>query len=141
VIAAVAIGIGRTAADALIASSTSPAGSPGDLCFDQAAKVLGGINSADAYLRNSLRRLSVADPASPEAKRMKLDVRLAVINAGQSAAHATDICYRAAGSEALGVDSVTQRAWRDINTAIQHAAISTRSYARLGRDIATLPSS
>jgi alkylation response protein AidB-like acyl-CoA dehydrogenase len=139
-IAGVAIGIGQRAADVLITAADSSSTDGDNLSYEQIAKALAGMNSADAYLCNSLRRLSSTDPTSPDMARIRLEARLAIINAGQSAATAVDMCYRMAGSQAFAIDSPAQRAWRDINTAIQHTAISAKSYPRVGRDIATLAS-
>ena len=140
-IAAVAIGIGRRAVAQLVVAAQAASGGgpvPDEIRFDQIARILALIDSSYAYLVDSLRRLVSADPDSADIRRLKAVARLAIINAGQSAESAVEQCYRGAGSQALDVESEAQRALRDIGTAIQHVAISVKSYPRVGRDIAAL---
>jgi hypothetical protein len=63
---------------------------------------------------------------------MRAMLRLAMTHAVQSAAHAVDLVWAAAGSSPVYTSSPLERRFRDIHVATQHAAVGLFSYQTIG---------
>jgi alkylation response protein AidB-like acyl-CoA dehydrogenase len=63
----------------------------------------------------------------------RVQLRLAITNAVQSAKEAVALLYEAAGGAAIYATSPLERCFRDIHVATQHAIVATPSYELFGR--------
>ena len=140
-VAAVPLGIARTAIDAVIAlaSAKTPAGSASlmrDKPTVQAdvarAEVL--LGAARSYLLTTLGELweEVASGAGASVHQRSM-VRLAGTFAAQASAEAVDLMVNAAGGTALFETNPLERCFRDVHACKQHIATSTSNYEMGGR--------
>ena len=60
-------------------------------------------------------------------------VRMACVNAGESAAAAVDLVWGLAGSRAIFEDAGLEQRFRDVHVATQHVALSPRTLQMAGR--------
>ncbi len=140
-VAAVALGVARRALDELVElaagkrplfSSRTLAQSP----FTQIelARAEARLGSARSYL---LGVLGEAWQAARNGQRVGVDVRaairLACVNAAESAAVATDTAYTLAGGTSVYEASLLQRCLRDAHVATQHLMVAPKLYETLGR--------
>ncbi|MDQ3470610.1 MAG: acyl-CoA dehydrogenase family protein, partial [Actinomycetota bacterium] len=140
-IAAVSLGIGRHALDELVAlaegkrplfSSRSLAESP----FTQIelARATARLRSARAYL---LDELAAAWALANERGRIdvatRAAIRLASVNATESAVAATDAAYTLAGGSSVYSSNVLQRCLRDVHMTTQHLMVAPKLHETLGR--------
>ena len=140
--AAVAIGIARHAIDEFTAlAHTKSTRGGGRLA--QTPETHQAAGDAEATLRsarsflvdtvNATWATTIAgDPLAPAAVTL---VRLAAAHATRAAAHAVDRCYQLAGMSPLTRRSRLGRAWLDIHTITQHAAVARRNLLAAGRDL------
>jgi alkylation response protein AidB-like acyl-CoA dehydrogenase len=142
-IAAVPLGIARAAIDTLVelaaGKASGPAGSSVMLRDHARSQTSVGraqalVESANAYLVEALSEVwettQRGDTASLE-QRAKL--RLACVNAAESAAQATELMYRAGGGSTIYERSPLERQFRDVNAALAHAGVSPSLIEDAGR--------
>jgi indole-3-acetate monooxygenase len=140
-IAAVALGIARTAIDELvaIAAGKTPTGSKRVLgergvVQMQVAQAEAALQSSRAWLRAAVDeawegartsgRMSVAQRAT---------LRLAATEATIRAATAVDLMYDAGGGTSIYATSPLQRCFRDVHVVTQHAMVAPSTYELTGR--------
>ncbi len=140
-IAAVPLGIARSAIDAVVAlaAAKTPYGSS-TLLRDKPtvqadvarAEVL--LGSARSFLFSTVDELweEVAGRAAASICRRAM-VRLACAYAAQASAEAVDLMYNAAGGTAIFETGRLERCFRDVHACTQHIATSTSNYEIGGR--------
>ncbi len=140
-IAAVPLGIARSAIDELVAlaAAKTPYGSP-TLLRDKPtvqadvarAEVL--LGSARSYLLAMIGELweEVSGGAAASMRRRGM-VRLACAHAAQASAQAVDLMYNAAGGTAIFETGRLERCFRDVHASTQHIATSGSNYEAGGR--------
>jgi indole-3-acetate monooxygenase len=69
----------------------------------------------------------------PPTLEQRAHVRMACVNAGESAAAAVDLVWGLAGSRAIFEDAGLERRFRDVHAATQHVALSPRTLEMAGR--------
>jgi alkylation response protein AidB-like acyl-CoA dehydrogenase len=140
-IAAVPLGIARSAIDELVAlaSAKTPYGSltllrdkPAVQADVARAEVL--LGSARSYLFSMVGELweDVAGRVAASMQRRAM-VRLACTYAAQAASQAVDLMYNAAGGTAIFESGRLERCFRDVHACTQHIATSTGNYEAGGR--------
>jgi indole-3-acetate monooxygenase len=140
-IASVMLGIADRALEELaqLADVKRPAGSSKTLNQSAVAQVDRAraealVRSARSYLREIVGRaweLTVSGERVPQ--EVRLQARLAASHAGEQAAAAVDLCYKAGGGSAVYATSPLQRCFRDVHTAAAHVMVSPRTYEMVGR--------
>jgi alkylation response protein AidB-like acyl-CoA dehydrogenase len=140
-IAAVPLGIARSAIDAVItlAAAKAPYGSS-TLLRDKPtvqvdvarAEVL--LGSARSYLFSTAAELweEVAGGATASMQRRAM-VRLACAYAAQASAQAVDLMYNVAGGTAIFETGRLERCFRDVHASTQHIATASSNYETGGR--------
>ena len=140
-IAAVSLGIARTAIDELVAlaGGKTPTGSRKRLA-DRAA-VQTQVSEAEALLQSGRALLFDAIGAAWESAcgtgaigtADRARVRLAATHATRSAARAVDLMYDAGGGTSVYRASLLQRCFRDVHVATQHMMVSPATLELTGR--------
>jgi alkylation response protein AidB-like acyl-CoA dehydrogenase len=140
-IAAVALGIARTAIDELvrIAGGKTPTGSKRLLgergvVQMQVAQAEAALESSRAWLRavvDEAWETARSSGAIPVAQRSAL--RLAATEATARATHAVDLMYDAGGGTSIYATSPLQRCFRDVHVVTQHAMVASSTYELTGR--------
>jgi len=138
-VGAVPIGIARGAIEELtrLARTRKRAGRP----LAEDATVQQGIARAEIHARaaESLLLEAVDDMwrtvkrGKPPTLEQRAHVRMACVNAGESAAAAVDLVWGLAGSRAIFEDAALERRFRDVHAATQHVALSPRTLEMAGR--------
>jgi indole-3-acetate monooxygenase len=140
-IAAVPVGIARTAIDAAVELAQVKTPFRSSLLLRDRATFQAAVGRAEA-LWGSARSFLLAtvsdlwDEVSSGAAasiRRRASVRLACTQAAQSAAQAVDLMYNAGGGTSLYESSRLERCFRDVHACTQHIATSTDSYEAAGR--------
>ena len=67
------------------------------------------------------------------ALEQRVQLRAGCVNAGLSAAAAVDIMYRLGGAASIFEGNRIERCFRDVHTAVQHAALAPRTLELIGR--------
>jgi alkylation response protein AidB-like acyl-CoA dehydrogenase len=146
-LAAVALGIGRHAIDALkeLAVSKVPVGTMASLrerpiAQLQLGEAEGALRAAQAYLCSSIAESWKRGEAG---EAFDLDAlasaRLASVTAGKLAARTVDLVYDAAGISAMHTALPIERCWRDVHAVTQHVTMNTARYEAAGRVLFGLP--
>ena len=140
--AAVAVGIARHAIDEFAALAHTKSARGGGRLADtaEAHEVVGDaeavLRSARSFLVDAVNAswatTIAGDPLTPDTVTL---VRLAAAHATRAAAHAVDRCYQLAGMSPLARRSRLGRAWLDIHTITQHAAVARRNLFGAGSDL------
>jgi alkylation response protein AidB-like acyl-CoA dehydrogenase len=140
-IAAVALGIARSAVDTLIelAADKTPTGSRRRLADRAAiqievAQAEAALRSARSFLNETVAatwELALAEGAIPIDRRALL--RLAATHAAISAAQAVDRMYNAGGGTSVYATNLLQRHFRDIHVLTQHMMVAPATYELTGR--------
>ena len=60
-------------------------------------------------------------------------LRIACVNAAQSAARAVDLVFSVAGNSAIQASAPIERCWRDVHTAATHATVAEVNYETTGQ--------
>jgi alkylation response protein AidB-like acyl-CoA dehydrogenase len=140
-IAAVALGLGRAAIDALVglAGGKTPQGSSRSLAERPAAQA--DVSRAEALLRSARAFYyeaiehawvrACAEGSIEEAQRR--DIRLATTHATRTSAEAVDLMYHLAGGSSVFRTSPLQRIFRDVHVATQHMMVSPATLELTGR--------
>jgi indole-3-acetate monooxygenase len=140
-IAAVPLGIARTAIDAAVELAQVKTPYRSSLLLRDMATFQATVGRAEA-LWGSARSFLLAtvgdlwdEVSSGMAASMsqRASVRLACTQAAQSAAQAVDLMYNAGGGTSLYESSRLERCFRDVHACTQHIATSTDSYEVGGR--------
>jgi indole-3-acetate monooxygenase len=140
-IAAVPLGIARTAIDAAVELARVKTPYSSSLLLRDKATFQAAVGRAEA-LWGSARSFLLAtvsdlwDEVSSgmaASMRQRALVRLACTQAAQSAAQAVDLMYNAGGGTSLYESSGLERCFRDVHGCTQHIATSTDSYEVGGR--------
>ena len=147
-IAATMLGMARAAIDALdeIAASKTAAGA-GPVLRDRPmaqadrARAEALLGAARAWLFHELDAMWTSvlreQPVTVDQRAL---VRLAAVQAGQSAIQAVDLAYQLAGGVALRQGGRLDRCFRDIHAAGQHVVMSPQAYLEpIGRALFGLP--
>src|SRR5262249_21526704 len=151
-LAAVSLGIGRGAIDALadLAAHKIPTGFTEPLRYlpriqTAVARAEAKLQSARAFLfqtyATAWQDVSAGRPITQQQRAM---LRLAAVNASDSAAEAVDLMYVAGGSSAIYTRNPLERAFRDIHVVTQHIMVQPVQYeavgsALLGLDASVVP--
>ena len=140
-IAAVPLGIARTAIDAAVELAQVKTPYQSLFLLRDMATFQAAVGRAEA-LWGSARSFLLAtvgdlwDEVSSgmaASMRQRAQVRLACTQAAQSAAQAVDLMYNAGGGTSLYESSRLERCFRDVHACTQHIATSTDSYEVGGR--------
>jgi alkylation response protein AidB-like acyl-CoA dehydrogenase len=142
-IAAVALGIARSAIDALtrLAVGKTPTGSRRRLAERaviqvEVAQAEAALRSARAFLTEIVagawETASAQKPISTECRAL---LRLAATHATTSAAHAVDRMYNAGGGTSVYDSCPLQRHFRDIHVLTQHLMVAASTYELTGRTL------
>ena len=140
-IAAVAIGIARSAIDALVGLATekTPTGSQKRLAERpatqlQVARAEALTRSARAFLYEAVgetwREAAARGTIGPEKRAL---CRLAATNAAAACARAVDLMYEAGGGTSIYATSPLQRHFRDVHVLTQHMMVAPPVYELAGR--------
>jgi alkylation response protein AidB-like acyl-CoA dehydrogenase len=140
-VAAVALGIGRAALDAIVemAPKKTPAGRRKPLTEWSVAQV--GLAEAEAALRSGRAFLldaacdmwATIEAGEQPTNEQRALVRLAASQAVAGAVRAVDFAYNVGGGSSIYESSPLQRQFRDIHTLTQHVLIGPSSYEAAGR--------
>jgi alkylation response protein AidB-like acyl-CoA dehydrogenase len=140
-IAAVPLGIARTAIDAAVELAQVKTPFRSSFLLRNMATFQAAVGRAEA-LWGSARSFLLAtvgdlwdevSSGGAASMRQRVRVRLACTQAAQSAAQAVDLMYNAGGSTSLYESSRLERCFRDVHACTQHIATSTDSYEVGGR--------
>lgn len=139
--AAVPLGIARAAIDELVrlAQEKTPYRSARslaerDVVQSMVARAEASVRSAGAFLREALGEVYTAAERSQDITlHQRALVRLAVVNASRSGTKAVDLCFEAAGSNALFRANPMQRYFRDVHAAGQHVVLAFSGLETVGR--------
>jgi alkylation response protein AidB-like acyl-CoA dehydrogenase len=140
-IAAVAVGIARSALDELarLATVKTPTGSRRPLAERpmiqaQVAEAEAGLRSARAFLRETVAAAWEAARRAGEIDlRQRALLRLAATRATRAAAEAVTLAYDAGGGTSIYAASPLQRHFRDIHVVTQHMMVAPATYELVGR--------
>jgi alkylation response protein AidB-like acyl-CoA dehydrogenase len=140
-IAAVPLGIARTAIDAAVELAEVKTPLRSSLLLRDRATFQAAVGRAEALWGSARSFLLAAvsdlwDEVSSgmgASMRQRALVRLACTQAAQSAAQAVDLMYNAGGGTSLYESSRLERCFRDVHACTQHIATSTDSYEAGGR--------
>jgi alkylation response protein AidB-like acyl-CoA dehydrogenase len=140
-IAAVALGIARTAIDALVdlAGAKTPTGSRRILAERgviqmQVAQAEAALQSSRAWLRATVEEAwEAARTTGTIAVAQRTALRLAATEATARATTAVDLMYDAGGGTAIYATSPLQRCFRDVHVVTQHAMVAPSTYELTGR--------
>lgn len=140
-IAAVALGIARTAIDALIAiaGAKTPTGSKRLLgergvIQMQVAQAEAALESSRAWLRAAVDEAwDAARTTGRIAVAQRGTLRLAATEATIRATRAVDLMYDAGGGTSIYAASPLQRCFRDVHVVTQHAMVAPSTYELAGR--------
>jgi len=146
-LAFVAIGTARGALDALISVAREKVPTGGSAPLRERADVQADagraralIEAGSAFVTQTWKaaedKIRAGQPVVLEDQMM---LRLSYVLAAEHAAAAADLICRAGGSSSLYEVDGIERCWRDANAVTKHAAVSARSYERIGRIILGLP--
>jgi alkylation response protein AidB-like acyl-CoA dehydrogenase len=140
--AAVALGIARSAIEALVAlaATKTPTGALSPLRERPAVQAV--VAQAEALLRSS-RALhyqtvdevwqNLPPPASLISVEQRAALRLAAVNAAVCCARAVDLMYEGGGGSSIYETSPLARCFRDVHTLTQHFQITPPHFETLGR--------
>ena len=140
-VASVSLGIGFKALAAFteLAGVKLPTGSSRGLAErslvqSEVAKSLADLKSAEAFIHQAIDEAwSYASAGERLSTEIKANLRLAAVNATQSAAAAVDRLYQAGGSSSIYESSELQRCFRDIHVTTQHIMVAPPIYEVVGR--------
>ena len=100
----------------------------------EVAKSLADLKSAEAFIHQAIdEALDYASAGERLSTEIKANLRLAAVNATQSAAAAVDRLYQAGGSSSIYESSELQRCFRDIHVTTQHIMVAPPIYEVVGR--------
>jgi alkylation response protein AidB-like acyl-CoA dehydrogenase len=132
--AAHALGVARHAIDAFTAFAALGDVRAKPLAQLRAARAEALVSSARAFVLAAMDDAWRAASAGAEVTlAQRVQLRLAITNAVQSAKEAVALLYEAAGGAAIYATSPLERCFRDIHVATQHAIVATPSYELFGR--------
>jgi alkylation response protein AidB-like acyl-CoA dehydrogenase len=152
-VAAVALGIGRAAVDALVqlAQVKHPLGARRSIAHRElvqlaVARAEARLTAGRAYLDAAVAAATAEAGAQGVASvATRAQLRLAACHAATEAAAATDLMYDAAGATSIYARSPLQRCFRDVHVATQHIMVSPTAAMQVGKlllgvetDVATL---
>ncbi len=140
-VAAVALGIGRAAVDALVqvAQVKHPLGAKRsianrDLVQLAVARAEAKLNAGRAYLQATVAAATQeAGQAGAASLAARAQLRLAAYHAACEAAAATDLVYDAAGATSIYAKNPLQRCFRDVHVATQHIMVSPTAALQVGK--------
>jgi alkylation response protein AidB-like acyl-CoA dehydrogenase len=140
-LAFVGLGAARGAIDALrdvaggrvSLGTSSPLRERADVQID-VARAQALVSSGGAFVRQAwdaaMAKVAAGERTTIDDQAM---LRLAYVSAAESAASATDLVRRAAGSAGLYESDRIERFWRDAHAVTVHVMVSPRGYERVGR--------
>ncbi len=146
-VAAVGLGIARSAIEALreLATAKTPTGSRRVLAERAAAQ--SGVAEAEALLRSgrafmheaiaeAWQRAENGGEVTLEARAM---LRLAATTAAMNSARAVDLCYNLGGASSIYESNPLQRHFRDVHTMTQHVMVGQPTLEVAGRIMLDVP--
>jgi alkylation response protein AidB-like acyl-CoA dehydrogenase len=140
--AAIPLGIARTAIDTLIAlAGAKRQGPQSEMALAERSTIQAEVGRAEALYQSGRAFLydSVADSWAAVQAGREIDVRqlamlrLARTHAVQAAVQAIDLMYTAAGGSSVYTSNLLERAFRDAHTVTQHLAMNPANYQVSGR--------
>jgi alkylation response protein AidB-like acyl-CoA dehydrogenase len=146
-VAAVALGIARTAISALVELAGHKAMGEGGRQLrdrpqlaDTVAQAEAEVGAARAYLQAQLAAAAeLAARGEALAPPVLGRVRLAATHATHAAARAVDMMYTAGGGSSIYETCPLERCFRDVHVATQHLMVAVPSYGLAGRTLLGLP--
>lgn len=139
--AAIPLGIARTAIDTLIELAATKLSGRSDRPLAERLTIQAEVGRAEAHYRSGRAFLydSVAETWADVQAGREIDVtqlamlRLARTHAVQAAVTATDLMYTAAGSNSVYTHNLLERCFRDAHTVTQHISMNPANYQASGR--------
>ncbi|HLZ73079.1 MAG TPA: acyl-CoA dehydrogenase family protein [Dehalococcoidia bacterium] len=138
--AAVALGSGRAAIDALLALATDKRRVTGTPLREEAyaqaavARAEALVGAARSYVLTVLDEIWHTLLTGEEAsEQQRARFRLAIVNSHTAAVEAVDLMYHTGGGSALYATSPLDRLFRDIHTINQHVIVAPKTYEQSGR--------
>jgi alkylation response protein AidB-like acyl-CoA dehydrogenase len=140
-VAAVTIGIARSAIDAFVAlaKAKQPMGAKRSIAHREivqlsVARAEAKVRAARAGLRDALGEVEAEVSARGTASlKGRAHFRIASVHAAAEAAAAVDLVYEAGGGTSIYAKSPLQRAFRDVHVATQHVMVSATTATLAGR--------
>lgn len=139
-LAAVALGIARSAVDALVALAAKvPTGTSVPLRDNARAQYAAGRadalhTAARAGLHAAVARAwEIVAAGGILANADRMAVRVACAFAAEACAEAVDLVYRAAGGNAIDEAGTIARCFRDVHAATQHIGLAADNYEHAGK--------
>ena len=139
-VAAVALGIGSAAIDALTALAKSKRSFGGKRTLAEGedmqrvvASATAELGAGAAYLRTACDESFAAAQDGELGPDARAELRLAATHATRCAVRATDAMYEAGGGTALYRTSSLQRHFRDVHAVTQHIMVSRQTLKTVGR--------
>jgi indole-3-acetate monooxygenase len=138
-IASVALGIARAMLDAFVelAGRKTPRGmtrlADNAQVQSEVARAEARLGSARAWLIDTLAEIHAAAGSEPLDVPARARTRLAGVNAIHAAIEVCDLCYKAAGVDAIFPKSPFERRFRDIHTLSQQIQSRSAHYETIGQ--------
>jgi len=140
-VAAVALGIARSAIDTLVALARvkQPVGAKRSIAHRElvqlaVARAEAKVGAARAFLYAAVEAAGAAASAGgAEGIGARAQLRLAACHAAREAAAAVDLVYDAAGATSIYAKSPLSRCFRDVHVATQHIMVSPTTELQVGR--------
>jgi len=140
-LAAVCLGIARSAIDALLALAATKTPTGSSIALADQPRAQFAVGRAEAYLRAARAHLldalraqwDEATAGTPPSSGMRTSMRLACAFCADACAQAVDVVYQAAGASAIFEAGPIARCFRDVHAATQHIGLSTDNYEHAGK--------
>ena len=140
-VAAVCLGIGRHAIDAYVELAQTKRHSVNNTLLRESPVAQVRVSEAEAALQSGRaffyeavgKVWQAALDGRAATLRERTLLRMACVNAAQSAAKATDLVFAGAGSQAAQASLPLERCWRDVHTAASHVTLNISNYESTGR--------
>ena len=140
-VAAVSLGIARHALDGFVELARAKRHAISNVNTQERALARIRISEAEGVLRAARAFYFESVEASwamarqgrqPSLQERAL-LRIACVNAAQSAARAVDLVFSVSGSSAIQASAPIERCWRDVHTATTHATVAEVNYETTGQ--------
>jgi alkylation response protein AidB-like acyl-CoA dehydrogenase len=133
-VAAVALGIARSAIDTLVAVARAkhPLGAKRSIAHRELVQLAVARAQAKVQAGRAFLDAAVANAAAATLET-RAQLRLAACHATSEAAAAVDLMYEAAGATSIYSKSPLQRCFRDVHVATQHIMVSPTAALQVGK--------
>ncbi len=140
-VAAVCLGIARHAVDAYVELAQTKRHSVNNTLLRESPVAQVRVSEAEAALLSGraffYEAIGTVWQAALDGRaatlRERALLRMACVNAAQSATKATDLMFDGAGSQATQASFPLERCWRDVHTAASHVTLNISNYESTGR--------